>query len=145
MTVKAAIEIAEKEGFDLVEISPNASPPVCKLIDFGKFKYQQKKKAQATKKKQTVILVKEVKFRPITEEHDFNFKVKHIERFLSDGNKAKVSIRFKGREIMHNDFGKDMINKIIAHIKDQAVIEQQPRLEGRNLVMILAPNPAKKQ
>ena len=118
-----------------------AKPPVCKIMDYGKFKYEAKKKANEAKKKQTIVKLKEVKFRPKTEEHDYNFKVKAIREFLAEGNKARVTVMFRGREITHREIGQAILTRIGQDLKDIAVVEQAPRLEGRLLFMILAPNP----
>ncbi len=129
----------EQYNLDLIEISPTADPPVCKIMDYGKFKYQQKKKTQEAKKNQNIILVKEIKLRPSTDQHDFDFKVKHLERFLEDGNKAKVTVKFKGRELVHSQLGKAMLDRIVQVLVDRAVIEQYPKLEGKNMSMVLGP------
>jgi translation initiation factor IF-3 len=139
LPVKEAIRIAAERGFDLVEVAPNSQPPVCRIMNYGKYKYQQSKRTQEARKHQTIIHIKEVKVRPRTEEHDFQFKLRHVKRFLDEGNKVKISILFRGREIAHPEFGKDMLNRFIEGVKDTMVIEQSPRLEGRNMVMILAP------
>jgi len=118
-----------------------AKPPVCKIMDYGKFKYETKKKANEAKKKQTVVKLKEVKFRPKTEEHDYGFKTKAIREFLSEGNKARCTVMFRGREITHREIGQAILTRIAQDLKDIAVVEQTPRLEGRLLFMILAPNP----
>ena len=139
LSVKEAIRIAEERGLDLVEVAPNSQPPVCRIMNYGKYKYQQSKRTQEARKHQTVIRIKEVKVRPRTEEHDFQFKLRHVKRFLDEGNKVKISILFRGREIAHPEFGKEVLNRFIEGVKDVMVIEQSPRLEGRNMVMILAP------
>ncbi len=139
LPLKDAMKIAEEKGLDLVEVAPNSQPPVCRVMNYGKYKYQQSKRTQEARKHQTVIHVKEVKVRPRTEEHDFQFKLRHVKRFLGEGNKVKISILFRGREIAHPEFGKDMLNRFVEGVKDLMVIEQPPRLEGRNMVMILAP------
>jgi len=139
LPVKEAIKIAEERGLDLVEVAPNSQPPVCRIMNYGKYKYQQSKRTQEARKHQTVIRIKEVKVRPRTEEHDFQFKLRHVKRFLDEGNKVKISILFRGREIAHPEFGKELLNRFIEGVKDVVVIEQSPRLEGRNMVMILAP------
>ena len=118
-----------------------AKPPVCKIMDYGKFKYETKKKANEAKKKQTVVKLKEVKFRPKTEEHDYNFKVKAVKEFLEEGNKARITVMFRGREITHREIGQAILTRIGIELKEQAIIEQAPRLEGRLLFMILSPNP----
>ena len=118
-----------------------AKPPVCKIMDYGKFKYETKKKANEAKKKQTVVKLKEVKFRPKTEEHDYNFKVKAVKEFLEEGNKARITVMFRGREITHREIGQAILSRISVELKDIAIVEQNARLEGRLLFMILAPNP----
>lgn len=133
------MKIAEENQLDLVEVSPTAVPPVCRIMDYGKFKYQQSKKQQESKKKQTHVEVKEIKLRPKTDEHDLMFKVKHIKRFLEEGNKAKVTLVFRGREITHIDFGRSVIDRVAAELADVAVIETPPRVDGRQLFMIVAP------
>ena len=137
--IRKALELAALEHLDLVEVAPNADPPVCKIMDYGKFKYQQNKRSQEAKKKQTVIQVKEVKIRPKTDEHDLQVKIRHIKRFLSQKDKAKVTILFRGREIAYSDQGFKVLERIKEELKEEVVIEQQPRMEGRNLIMILAP------
>lgn len=139
LPLKEAMKLAEEQGLDLVEVAPQATPPVCRIMNYGKYKYQQSKKIQEAKKHQTVIQVKEVKIRPRTEEHDLQFKLRHAKRFLSEGNKVKVSMLFRGREIAHPEMGRELLDRIIAELKDLMVIEQAPRLEGRNMVMLLAP------
>ena len=139
LPLKEAMKIAEEKGLDLVEVAPNSQPPVCRVMNYGKYKYQQSKRTQEARKHQTVIHVKEVKVRPRTEEHDFQFKLRHVKRFLDEGNKVKISILFRGREIAHPEFGKEMLNRFVEGVKDLVVIEQAPRLEGRSMVMILAP------
>ena len=139
LPLKEAMKLAEEQGLDLVEVAPQATPPVCRIMNYGKYKYQQSKKIQEAKKHQTVIQVKEVKLRPRTEEHDLQFKLRHAKRFLSEGNKVKVSMLFRGREIAHPEMGKELLERIIVELKDLMVIEQAPRLEGRSMVMLLAP------
>lgn len=134
-----AIRLAEDQGLDLVEIAPNVKPPVCKIIDYGKYKYQQAKKIQEAKKHQTVIHVKEVKFRPTTDDHDFDFKVRHILRFVEQGDKAKVTVVFKGREMAYLVQGKAMLNKVLEKVQDTVSVEIAPKMEGRNMFMVLAP------
>jgi translation initiation factor IF-3 len=126
---------------DLVEVNPMAKPPVCKIMDYGKFKYEEKKRASEAKKKQVVVHLKEVKLRPKTEEHDYEFKVRNVRRFLEEGNKAKVTIMFRGREITHKQLGSAILDDVIKDLKDVAVVEQMPRMEGRQMFMIIAPNP----
>lgn len=139
LAIKKALELAVQEELDLVEVAPNADPPVCKIMDYGKFKYQQNKRSQEAKKKQTVIQVKEVKIRPKTDEHDLQVKVRNIKRFLEEKDKAKVTILFRGREIAYADQGTKVLDRIREELKDIAVVEQLPKMEGRNMVMILAP------
>ncbi len=124
---------------DLVEVAPNANPPVCKIMDYGRYKYQLSKKSQEAKKKQTIIQVKEIKIRPKTDEHDFQTKIRHIKRFLAQKDKAKVTVVFKGREAMYKEQGYQVLERIAEALKDEATIEQKPKEEGKNLVMILAP------
>lgn len=134
-----AIRKAEEVGFDLVEISPTARPPVCKIMDYGKYKYEQAKKMHEARKHQIVVLTKEVKMRPVTDQHDFDTKLKHVKRFLSDGNKAKVTVQFRGREMAHRELGHQMLQKVVAEVSALGAVEQSPRLEGRFLSLILAP------
>ncbi|MBZ4420389.1 translation initiation factor IF-3 [Myxococcus sp. RHSTA-1-4] len=141
MPLEAALEMARAEGLDLVEISPMASPPVCKIMDYGKFKYEEKKKASEAKRAQVTVLLKEVKLRPKTEEHDYEFKVRNTRRFIEDGNKAKVVIQFRGREITHKEQGTAILEDVAKDLKEVAVVEQPPRMEGRLMFMILAPTP----
>ena len=137
--IRKALELAALDHLDLVEVAPNADPPVCKIMDYGKFKYQQNKRSQEAKKKQTVIQVKEVKIRPKTDEHDLQVKMRHIKRFIAQKDKAKVTILFRGREIAYSDQGMKVLDRIKEELKEEIVIEQQPKMEGRNLIMILAP------
>ncbi len=124
---------------DLVEVAPKASPPVCRIMDYGKYKYEQAKRAKEAKKHQHTIVVKEMKFRPKTEEHDYLFKVKHIESFLADGNKTKITIMFRGREMLYTDLGRKILERLILDTQEIATVEQTPRLEGRNMTLVLAP------
>ncbi|MGZ6125927.1 MAG: translation initiation factor IF-3 [Myxococcales bacterium] len=141
LSLEVALARAVEFGLDLVEVSPMAKPPVCKIMDYGKFKYEAKKKANEAKKKQTVVKLKEVKFRPKTEEHDYGFKTRAIREFLEEGNKARCTVMFRGREITHREIGQAILGRIATDLKDIAVVEQAPRLEGRLLFMILSPNP----
>lgn len=134
-----ALRMARDIGLDLVEISPNSSPPVCKILDYGKYKYDIKKKAHEAKKKQTVIKVKEVKMRPATDDHDIEFKVNHIKRFLEEGDKVKVVVVFKGREMVYQDRGKAVLERILGEVKDKAKVEQTPNMEGKSMFMLLGP------
>lgn len=134
-----ALRMAREQELDLVEVSPKTNPPVCKIMDYGKFKYQLAKKAHEAKKKQTVIQIKEMKLGLKIEEHDLMFKIKHMKEFLNDGHKVKVIIMFKGREVLHIDMGEKLAQKIIESVKDIGAIEQKLRFDGRNIVMIFAP------
>ena len=138
-----AIAMAKDRNLDLVEVAPNSNPPVCRIMDYGKHKYKASKKAHEAKKNQKVVHVKEVKFRPNTDQHDFDFKLKHVQRFLENGDKAKVVIFFKGREIVHREFGQKVLERIAEQTEEIAVIEQEAKQEGRTLVMILAPKSTK--
>ncbi|HAR46872.1 MAG TPA: translation initiation factor IF-3 [Nitrospiraceae bacterium] len=137
MEVRDAIKKAEELGLDLVEVAPTAKPPVCRIMDFGKYKYELSKKAQESKKRQTTIVVKEVKLRPRTDEHDVDFKLNNIKRFLEEGNKVKVSIMFRGREMAYTSQGRALLDRIVVALDGIAVVEQQPRLEGRNMMLFL--------
>ena len=138
-----AISMAEDRSLDLVEVAPNANPPVCRIMDYGKHKYKASKKAHEAKKNQKIVHVKEVKFRPNTDQHDFDFKLKHVQRFIENGDKAKVVIFFKGREIIHREFGQRVLERVAEKTEDIAIIEQSAKQEGRTLVMILAPKNVK--
>ena len=139
VSLREALKLADEAEVDLVEIAPQADPAVCRLMDFGKFRYQRQKKAHDARLKQKTIQLKEVKFRPGTEENDYQVKVRSIVRFLNEGDKAKITMRFKGREIAHQEFGMQMLERIRVDLEDDAVVEQVPKLEGRQLVMVLAP------
>lgn len=141
MSPAEGLRIADEQSLDLVEVSPDANPPVCRIMDYGKYKYQQNKKSQEARKKKshTVITVKEIKLRPNTEEHDLNIKLRNIKRFLGDRNKIKISLQFRGRQMAHLDLGRQMMNRIIEALKDEGVIEQEPKLEGRFMNMVVAP------
>ncbi|MBI4014288.1 MAG: translation initiation factor IF-3 [Candidatus Rokubacteria bacterium] len=139
LPISEALRIAQERELDLVEVAPEAAPPVCRIMDFGKFKYQQSRRAKDARKKQTIIQVKEVKMGPKTDEHDFQFKARHVRRFLEDGNKAKVTIRFRGREMAHTELGRKLLDRMSQDMADLATIESFPKLEGRNLVMVLTP------
>jgi len=141
MPLEAALDKARSEGLDLVEVSPMAQPPVCKIMDYGKFKYEEKKKAAEAKRAQLIVHLKEVKLRPKTEEHDYEFKVRNTRRFIEEGNKAKVVIQFRGREITHKEQGTAILDDVAKDLKEVAVVEQAPRMEGRLMFMILAPTP----
>ena len=139
MNTREALEMAYEQGLDLVEVAPQAKPPVCKIMDYGKYVYQQQKKMQEAKKKQVHIQLKEVKLRPKTDEHDLETKMNHIKRFLSKGDRCKVSIFFRGREVLHKHQGEEILNSIIAEMKEISKIEQGPKFEGKNMFVILAP------
>ncbi|MGM0691718.1 MAG: translation initiation factor IF-3 [Pseudomonadota bacterium] len=134
---------AQEAGMDLVEVSPTAKPPVCKIMDFGKFKYQQSKKAAEARKKQKQIEIKEVKFRPGTEDHDYQVKLRNATRFLEAGDKVKITLRFRGREMAHRDLGAELLSRIETDLSALAAVEQKPRMEGRQATMVMAPRPTK--
>ncbi len=131
--------MAEEAGLDLVEISPNANPPVCKIMDYGKYKYEQQKRESEARKKQKVIEVKEVKFRPNTDTHDYDVKMRNVFRFLENGDKVKITLRFRGREMAHQDLGRDLLQRVAEDIKDIGKVENMPKMEGRQMIMIIAP------
>ncbi len=139
MPLGKAIQLAKNESLDLIEISPNANPPVCKIMDIGKYKYDLQKKANQAKKKQKVVSLKEIKLRPGTETHDYNFKIKNAKKFIAKGDKVKFTVKFKGREMQHSELGNQLMKKIIEETKDIAKVESQPKLEGRQMVMIIQP------
>ena len=139
LPLKKAIELAKEEGLDLIEISPNANPPVCKIMDMGKYKYDLQKKTNIAKKKQKVVALKEIKMRPGTDVHDYNFKVKNAKKFLVNKDKVKFTVKFKGREMQHINLGKDLINRIIEDTKEVGKIETHPKFEGRQMIMIIQP------
>ena len=139
MQLKQAIQMAKDEGLDLIEISPNANPPVCKIMDMGKYKYDLQKKANQAKKKQKIVSLKEIKLRPGTEIHDYNFKIKNAKKFISKGDKVKFTVKFKGREMQHVELGKDLMKRIIEDTKDIGKVETHPKFEGRQMIMIIQP------
>ena len=139
LQLNKAIELAKQEGLDLIEISPNANPPVCKIMDMGKYKYDLQKKANVAKKKQKIVALKEIKLRPGTDTHDYNFKIKNAKKFITKGDKVKFTVKFKGREMQHTELGKELMNKIIEETKDIAKVESKPKFEGRQMVMIIQP------
>ena len=141
LPIAQALDLARQRDMDLVEVAGEAVPPVCRIMDFGKYKYMQSRRQKDARKKQTVIQVKEVKLGPKTDTHDFDFKAKHVRRFLEEGNKAKVTVRFKGREMAHTELGWKMLHKMSEILGDIATVESHPRLEGRMLSMILTPRP----
>lgn len=140
-----ALQMARDKGLDLVEISPNAQPPVCKILDYGKFKYEKKKKEHQARKNQVVVKVKEVQLRPNTDAHDLEYKIKNSHEFLEEGDKVKFTILFRGREIAHTEPGFKMCAEVLERLKDVGIVEMAPKLEGKKLMMILAPNPAAKK
>ena len=139
LTREEALALAEESGMDLVEIQPTADPPVCRVMDYGKFKFEAQKKANAAKKKQKIVEIKELKFRPTTDEGDYNIMLRNLRRFLEEGDKVKVNIRFKGREMSHQELGLEMAKRIEADLADEVIIEQRARLEGRQMIMMVAP------
>ena len=143
MSVRQALYLAEEAGVDLVEIAPMAQPPVCRIMDFGKFKYQEQKRQHEQKLKQKQIQVKEVKFRPGTDVGDYQIKLRNLTRFLDEGDKAKVTVRFRGRELSHKELGMDLLKQIETDLQDHATVEQFPKMEGRQMVMMLSPKKKK--
>jgi translation initiation factor IF-3 len=139
MQTHEALRLAEEQGLELVEVNPRAQPPVCRVMDFGKFKYETSKKEKASRKHQSTVVVKEIKLRPKTDDHDLDFKLKHIRRFLGEGNKCKLAIVFRGREIVHPETGQAMLDTVVKAITDIAMIEQRPVMEGRRMVMLVGP------
>jgi translation initiation factor IF-3 len=142
MSIREAQEIADEAGVDLVEISPNAEPPVCRVMDYGKFLFDKAKAQKEQKKKQKIVQVKEIKFRPGTDENDYQVKLRNLTRFLEEGNKAKVTLRYRGREMAHQSLGLDLLNRIKADLAEISVVESFPKMEGRQMVMVLGPKRA---
>jgi len=134
-----AISMAKEQGLDLIEIAPNAKPPVCKIIDMGKFKYDAQKKANVAKKKQKIVLLKEIKMRPVTETHDYDFKVKNAKKFIGKGDKVKFTIRFKGRELQHSHLGRELMDKIKVDMQDIGKVELHPKFDGKQMIMVIQP------
>ena len=141
VTPERAMELAQQVGLDLVEISPNATPPVCKIMDFGKYKYEQQKREAEARKKQKVIEVKEIKFRPGTDTHDYDVKMRSVVKFLQGGDKVKITLRFRGREMAHQDLGRQLLERIAEDIKDVGRVENMPKMEGRQMIMVIGPGP----
>ncbi|NIY72608.1 translation initiation factor IF-3 [Marivivens donghaensis] len=139
VTPEKALDMAEQAGLDLVEISPNAKPPVCKIMDYGKYKYETQKKEAEARKKQKVIEVKEVKFRPGTDTHDYDVKMRNVLKFLDNGDKVKVTLRFRGREMAHQDLGRELLQRISEDVKENGKVENMPKMEGRQMVMMIGP------
>ena len=137
--IQAALEMAQAAGLDLVEIAPNSSPPVCKILDYGKYKFQAQKKAAEARKKQKVVEVKEIKLRPMIDDHDYQVKMRAMERFFEEGDKVKITLRFRGRELAHPELGMKLLQKVKADFEPIAKVEYEPRMEGRQMIMILAP------
>nr|WP_239113375.1 translation initiation factor IF-3 [Shimia biformata] len=140
---REALAMAEEAGLDLVEISPNANPPVCKIMDFGKFKYEQQKRESEARKKQKIIEVKEVKFRPNTDTHDYDVKMRNVFKFLENGDKVKVTLRFRGREMAHLNLGRELLERVAEDVKDIGKVENMPKMEGRQMIMMIGPLPQK--
>ncbi len=138
--IKKAIDIAKQDNLDLIEISPNANPPVCKIMDMGKYKYDMQKKASKAKKNQKTVSLKELKLRPVTEIHDYNFKIKNAKKFLTKGDKVKFTVKFKGREMQFTDQGKNLMDRIIEDTKELGKVEVSPKFEGKQMIMIIQPN-----
>jgi translation initiation factor IF-3 len=138
MAIQAALDLADENGMDLVEIAPNAEPPVCRIMDYGKFRFEQAKKAQIAKKKQKNTQLKEVKFRPGTEDHDYQVKMRNVRRFLDEGDKVKLTLRFRGREMAHKELGAAMLKRVETDLGDEITVEQYPRMEGRQMVMMIS-------
>jgi len=134
-----ALEMAKSSGLDLVEVAPNAKPPVCKLLDYGKFKFEQEKKLRESKKKQKIVKMKEIRMQPKIEPHDLQFKTKHIQEFLDEGNKVKVTIRFRGRELAHTELGRAVLDRVLEMLEGPIVLDRNPMMEGRNMSMIVSP------
>ena len=139
LNTNEAISMAKEQGLDLIEIAPNAKPPVCKIIDMGKFKYDAQKKANVAKKKQKIVLLKEIKMRPVTESHDYDFKVKNAKKFIGKGDKVKFTIRFKGRELQHSHLGRELMNKIKVDMQDIGKVELHPKFDGKQMIMVIQP------
>jgi translation initiation factor IF-3 len=139
MTLAEALDVAAKAGLDLVEVAPTSTPPVCRIMDYGKFRYQQSKKQQVAKKSQSTIQIKEIRIRPKTDEHDLQVKIKHIKKFLSQNDKVKITMMFRGREIAYTDLGRKIMHDVQNELSEIGSIDQHPRLEGRNMVMIVSP------
>ncbi len=139
VSLDEAQSIADKANLDLVEISPQAEPPVCKVMDYGKFRFEEQKKQQAARKKQKQVQVKEIKFRPGTDIGDYNVKIRNLIRFLIDGDKVKVTLRYRGREMAHQELGRDLLKRVEADLQEYGSVEQYPKMEGRQMVMVLAP------
>lgn len=143
MAVPEALRLAEDRGLDLIEIVPNATPPTCKIMDYGKFKYEKKKQEAAARKKQVIVTVKEIQMRPRTDQHDFETKMRHARRFLLEGDKVKINMRFLGREMAHQEFGIQLMKKAMEFVQDLSMVETQPKMEGKQMFTLIAPDPVK--
>jgi translation initiation factor IF-3 len=139
MSLTEALDVAAKAALDLVEVAPNSTPPVCRIMDYGKFRYQQSKKQQVAKKSQSIIQVKEIRIRPKTDDHDLQVKIKHIKKFLTQNDKVKITMMFRGREMAYTDLGKKIMEEVQRALADVCIIDQHPRLEGRNMIMMVSP------
>ena len=139
LPIERALEIAEEKGLDLVEVAPNARPPVCRIMDYGKFRYEEQRKAREARKKQHHVQLKEVKMRPGIEDHDFDFKLRHARRFLEEGNKVKVTMMFRGRQMAHPELGREVLDRLSQELSEQGKVESHPSMEGRSMTMVLAP------
>ncbi len=139
MATEEALKVADESGLDLVEIAPNAEPPVCRVMDYGKFRFEQSKKQQTARKKQKQIQVKEVKFRPSTDVGDYEVKLRNLKRFLGEGDRAKVTLRFRGREMAHQELGLELLQRVEQDLAEFGIVEQEPKMEGRQMVMVIAP------
>lgn len=143
MSVPEGVRLAEERGLDLIEIVPNATPPTCKIMDYGKYKYEKKKQEAAARKKQVIVVIKEIQMRPRTDQHDFETKMRHARRFLLEGDKVKINMRFSGREMAHQEFGIDLMKRAIEFVNDLSMVETQPKMEGKQMFTLLAPDPTK--
>ena len=143
ISAKKALALAEEKELDLVEIAPQATPPVCRIMDYGKYKYEQQKRDKLQKKKQQTVVMKEVRYHPTTDTHDFEFKLRHARQFLADGNKVKASVRFRGRQMAHQELGFELLTKLKEALEDVAVVEKQPSMEGRSMIAIFSPDKKK--
>lgn len=143
MSVPEALRMAEDRGLDLIEIVPNANPPTCKIMDYGKYKYEKKKQEAAARKKQVIVVIKEIQMRPRTDQHDFETKMRHARRFLLEGDKVKINMRFLGREMAHQEFGHDLMKRAIEFVQDLSIVETNPKMEGKQMFTLLAPDPVK--
>lgn len=139
VSTREALRLAQEKNLDLVKVAPDARPPVCRIMDYGRYKYEQSKREKEARKKQKIITIKEIRMRPNIDEHDYNVKVKNMQRFLGDGDKVKVTIRFRGRQMTHTDAGKTLLERMAEQLKDLGLVEREPRLEGNQMIMIMAP------